>query len=288
MILLHHRHPKSIAYDVEFMFAPRSTPRKITLRLRRDRGFTLIELLVVIAVIAILAAMLLPALSRAKDKAKRIGCLNNLKQLGLGSMMYADDNNGHYSGASIPGRYRIPANLAPFTDRDGADDDLNWLYPYIRSFGSYVCPSTGNYVRTNTTTYGGEQYITDLLDNAKNNKATGTSYECFGNFNMVIQGTPVPHKKTEKTVAAFELYVEPQYTGLPTGTKPGPSRIFLLFDGDDDSGPGDENNWPDPPDNHGAAGANFTFCDGHAEWVPRKRYDFVRNTSQNGRTLHTP
>ncbi len=92
------------------------------------RGFTLIELLVVIAIIAILAAMLLPALAKAKERAKRMQCVNSLKQMGIAMQMYVGDNNSTYPLLkwSATGSLWYPYEMARFSAPNDASMDTGW------------------------------------------------------------------------------------------------------------------------------------------------------------------
>ena len=111
------------------------------------KGFTLIELLVVIAIIAILAALLLPALSRAKQKAYQTTCLSNLKEIGVAMAMYLDDQEDHFPDrrdlkTSLPGGFR------PWTTWPPSDPRAGWAALILQSYGAdysiWTCPGIKN------------------------------------------------------------------------------------------------------------------------------------------------
>ena len=249
-------------------------------RAQSQAGFTLIELLVVIAIIAILAAFLFPALSKAKSRAEAVFCVNNTRQLAVAWQIYADDHSGRLA-------YNLGGNggraIAPGTNVNWVNNIMDWnagagsdntntatitdsgLGPYTKSVAVYKCPSD------------------HALSPSQKGAGWSARIRSYSMNAMVGDAGEVSQTGVNQNNPDYVQFFQ-------ISTIPKPARIFVFLDEHPDSindgyflnkwyYPPKDSSWIDLPASYHNGGTSLAFADGHSE-IHRWVYDQTKPPPQ--------
>lgn len=230
--------------------------------MKKVRAFTLIELLVVIAIIAILAAILFPVFARARENARRASCQSNLKQIGIAMAQYTQDYDE-----------KMPIQYLTI---DGATSWwVDQIYPYIKSYQVFVCPSDS---MPQTYPYGRPAGAPTMVKSYNGNSVAACA----------ISGWPAVSQSTAPFMYGIGQSIVQQEDVSGTiliaeavGTTPFTTATqyqWMNFSDCDQTDHGPGGTTPQHAKRH-LEGGNYLFCDGHVKWLKETKAGMWTNRS---------